>query len=119
MHNVDYVHYTSFDAFECHTTLGHTVIEAADGHQALKLYKQNPAVDLVFSDVVMNEGMAGYDLAVAIQEINPATPVLLTSGYAEDIINAEKLEVSGLSLLRKPYHQNELEDTLNQIFAPS
>lgn len=98
--------------------LGHRVIEASDGYKALDLYKENPHVDLVFSDVIMTEGLTGYDLAVAIRAINPDTPILLTSGYAEDIINAEKLEASGLTLLRKPYHQSELEETLNRIFAP-
>ena len=97
--------------------MGHKVLEAGDGYAALGLFKDNLDVDLVFSEVVMTEGMTGYDLAVAIRQINPNTPILLTSGYAEDIINAEKLEESGLSLLRKPYHQSELEETLNQIFS--
>ena len=99
--------------------LGHKVLEAANGYVALDLYRENPDVDLVFSDVVMTQGMTGYDLAVAIREINENTPILLTSGYAEDIVNAEKLEASGLSLLRKPYHQSELEETLNQLFGAS
>jgi PAS domain S-box-containing protein len=97
--------------------LGHTAIEAADGYQALELYRQNQPIDLVFSDVVMTEGMTGYDLAIAIREIDPDTPILLTSGYAEDIINADKLEESNLSLLRKPYHQKELEEALDICFA--
>ena len=100
------------------TKLGHNVLEAANGYLALDLYRENPDVDLVFSDVVMTHGMTGYDLAVAIREINENTPILLTSGYAEDIVNVEKLEAAGLSLLRKPYHQSELEETLNQIFTP-
>lgn len=101
------------------TKLGHNVLEAANGYLALDLYRENPDVDLVFSDVVMTLGMTGYDLAVAIREINENTPILLTSGYAEDIVNVEKLEAAGLSLLRKPYHQSELEETLNQIFTPT
>ena len=99
--------------------LGHVVLEASDGFEALALYRKNPHVDLVFSDVVMTEGMSGYDLALSIRAINSATPILLTSGYAEDIINAEKLEAAELSLLRKPYHQKDLEETLNKIFTRS
>jgi len=98
--------------------LGHTVYEAIDGHEALTLFQQKKNIDLVFSDVVMTEGMTGYDLALAVRDIDPEIPVLLTSGYAEDIINSEKLEESGLPLLRKPYHQSELKAELAKLFPP-
>ena len=42
-------------------------------------------IDLVFSDVVMPGGMSGFDLAHWMQENAPAVPVLLTSGFAEDV----------------------------------
>jgi len=92
--------------------LGHDVILAANGYEALALFKQNEHIDIVFTDVVMTEGMSGYDLAMAVRELNPDIPVLLTSGYAEDIVNNEKLKTHGLLLLRKPYHQTELQDML-------
>jgi len=97
--------------------LGHEVVAAADGYAALELFKQNRDVDLVFSDVVMTEGMTGYDLAMAIRELSPETAILLTSGYAEDVLNAEELEKSSLSLLRKPYEQNELIAALDKTLA--
>ena len=88
--------------------LGHTVLAASNGHEALEMFKQAPDVDLVFTDVVMTEGMTGYDLAMAIRKLSRETAILLTSGYAENVLNAEELKKSGLSLLRKPYEQNEL-----------
>ena len=42
-------------------------------------------IDLVFSDVVMPGGMSGFELAHWMQENAPAVPVLLTSGFAEDV----------------------------------
>ncbi len=97
------------------TRLGHAIIEAADGYAALELFKQHEDIDLVFSDITMTEGMTGYDLAIAVREMRPAVPVLLTSGYAEDIINAEPLQASGLELLRKPYDQKTLESYLDNM----
>ncbi len=97
--------------------LGHKVFEATDGHAALALFEQMEGIDLVFTDVVMTEGMTGYDLAMAVKKVSPETPVLLTSGYADDIINPEKLAESGLSLLRKPYDQAELAHMLSKAFA--
>lgn len=96
--------------------LGYEVLVASNGYEALELFKQCPDVDLVFSDVVMTEGMTGYDLAVEIQALSPNTPILLTSGYAENVLNAEQLEKSGLALLRKPYEQNELMAALDRAF---
>jgi len=99
------------------TKLGHQVIEAEDGHKALALFKSSKGIDLVFTDVVMTEGMTGYDLAMAIRKIDSDMPVLLTSGYAEDVINAEKLAATGLSLLRKPFKLADLDDALNKLLS--
>ncbi|OED39981.1 hypothetical protein AB833_13090 [Chromatiales bacterium (ex Bugula neritina AB1)] len=96
--------------------LGHTVIEANDGFAALEVFKRNSRIDLIFTDVVMTEGMTGYDLAVAVRALNPDIPVVLTSGYAEDIIDADKLLESGLQILRKPYHLRELKEILLDNF---
>ncbi len=95
--------------------LGHHVIPAPNGHEALALFEADPFVDIVFSDVVMTEGMSGYDLALMIRELRPATPILLTSGFAENIISDGQLEASGLPLLRKPYHQSELKAALDDL----
>jgi CheY-like chemotaxis protein len=95
--------------------MGHQVLQAGDGHTALELFKQFPDIDLVFSDVVMAGGMSGYDLANAIRAIDPKKRILLTSGYAENIVNATKLAQVGLSLLRKPYRQQDLVDAIKAI----
>lgn len=97
--------------------MGHEVIGAEDGHAALTLFKELPTIDLVFTDIVMSEGMSGYDLALAVKAIKPDIRVLLTSGYAEDIVNVEKLVEANLRLLRKPYSQQELVDALDGVFS--
>ena len=95
--------------------LGHMVVEAEDAYTALELFKNTNNIDVVLTDVVMTEGMTGYDLAKAVKAISPTIPVLLTSGYAENVINAEKLQESGLMLLRKPYHLRELDVSLGLV----
>ncbi|MBX2879998.1 MAG: PAS domain S-box protein [Granulosicoccus sp.] len=90
------------------TALGYEVIEAADGYAGLEAYRENDSIDLVFSDVVMTQGMSGYDLAVEIKSVNPQARILLTSGYADDVVSTEKLDALNLRLLRKPYDQSEL-----------
>ena len=39
-------------------------------------------VDLLFTDLVMPEGMSGFELAEAARHLRPYLKVLFTSGYA-------------------------------------
>jgi CheY-like chemotaxis protein len=49
--------------------------------------------------------------------LKPEQPVLLVSGYAEDIVNRETLDEMGLQLLRKPYNQDDLQNALNELIV--
>ncbi|MGO4572099.1 PAS domain S-box protein [Microvirga sp. 2TAF3] len=82
--------------------LGYTVVEAANGLEALKILKGNQHIDLLFTDIVMSEGMTGGELAQVVRRAYPKIRILLTTGYTEpDII---KQEIIGGSLwLKKPY----------------
>lgn len=88
--------------------LNYRVVEAESGPAAIALLEQGAKADLVFSDVIMAGGLSGYDVARAVRGLRPDTPVLLTSGYPDDILRAEALEVQGLRMLRKPYNRDEL-----------
>jgi CheY-like chemotaxis protein len=88
--------------------LGYAVIEAGDAAQAIEVLKSGRAIDLVFSDVVMPGGMSGFELAQWIRASTPAIPILLTSGFAEDVARAGEAASSDLEILRKPYSGTEL-----------
>src|SRR5690606_5313751 len=78
--------------------LGHVVLEATSGEQALQLLAENPDVDLVITDQAMPR-MTGLELAAAIGETRPSMPIILASGYA-DIEEARQLK---LPRLAKPF----------------
>jgi len=59
-----------------------TVLEAADGHQALDVVGDEPP-DLVIADIAM-PGMDGYELAQRLGETHPEVPVLAVSGNVEE-----------------------------------
>ena len=64
------------------TDVGHTVLESADGAEALHLVRRrNGAVDLILSDVVMPQ-MNGTELASRIGGEFPEIPVILMSAFA-------------------------------------
>jgi PAS domain S-box-containing protein len=83
--------------------LGYKVREADTARKALTLLDD---VDLVFSDVIMPEGMNGIELARELRTRRPGLPVLLTSGYTAQRVIPETREV--LHVLRKPYSLAEL-----------
>ena len=89
--------------------LGYRSVLANDGASALaELTADATRFDLVFSDVVM-PGMSGIVLGERIRELNPALPIVLTSGYST--VLAEN-GTHGFELLRKPYSINELAQVL-------
>jgi len=88
--------------------LGYRTLVADDADSALQTFNKNEGIDLVFTDLVMPGGMSGYELATRLREKQPNVRILLTSGYAEDLLHGEKLAQSGMRLLRKPYKQSAL-----------
>ena len=84
-----------------------STISAASGEEALKLLQEHE-VDLVFSDVVM-PGLSGVDLARCVRALHPDVPVVLASGYSEDIVSGASTE---FQVLRKPYGARELRSAL-------
>src|SRR5690606_12176857 len=60
---------------------GYEVTVADSGVKALELLDSVGPVDLLFTDVIMPGGMTGRQLADAVLERYPQTPVLFSSGY--------------------------------------
>jgi CheY-like chemotaxis protein len=89
--------------------LGHKVIEASSGPQALDLLRAQKRVDLVVADQAMPE-MTGLHLARAIRAEWPSLPVLLATGYAEEHQEAE----IDLVRLHKPFDQQGLARAMGE-----
>jgi PAS domain S-box-containing protein len=94
--------------------LGYSVIEAANGPQALRILEDGATIDLLFTDVVMPGGMTGRQLAEAAKGRRPDLKTLFTSGYTEDsILRLGKLD-PGVRLLSKPYRKHELASRIRE-----
>ncbi len=92
--------------------LGYRVIDVENGPAALDVLQSGRPVDLVFSDVVMAGGMSGIDVARWVTSNRPALKMLLTSGYADDVLRAQHGHADAFRILRKPYTRKELARTL-------
>jgi PAS domain S-box-containing protein len=83
--------------------LGHRVIEARSGQEALDLLHRTRSLDLVITDHAM-PSMTGAQLAEQIGAVRPGLPVILASGYAE-MPSGQSLNLPRLS---KPFDQSAL-----------
>jgi len=80
--------------------LGCRVTVADRARQALGILAEDAGYDLVFSDIVMPDGMNGIELATAIELRHPGLPVLLTTGSLRTLHLAI---AAGREVLPKPY----------------
>lgn len=88
--------------------LGYQTLEAADAVQAGEILKGDQPIDLLFTDVVLPGGKTGRQLADEARGLRPAIRVLFTSGYTQNSIVHQGQLDTGVSLLSKPYHRDEL-----------
>ena len=98
------------------SALGHDIIEATNGVEALAMYKENP-VDLVITDLIMPE-KDGIELIRELQEIRAGLKVIAISGGGRH----GKLELLDLAeafgaqrVLSKPIHLDDLIETLEEL----
>jgi PAS domain S-box-containing protein len=82
--------------------LGYRVLEARSGEEALRLLDRGERIDALFSDIVMPGGINGLVLAERVRERLPGLPVLLTTGYNEDLV-ADGPKAPSMDVLGKPY----------------
>ncbi|MGE0856946.1 MAG: PAS domain S-box protein, partial [Hyphomicrobiaceae bacterium] len=88
--------------------LGYTVEDVANGIEALERLAVSADFDVVFSDVVMPGGLSGTDLAREVERHFPGIAVVLTTGYAEEMIAGTGSGAARHNLIRKPYSQTAL-----------
>ncbi|HEY0114348.1 MAG TPA: PAS domain S-box protein, partial [Allosphingosinicella sp.] len=90
------------------------VLSARCGEEALTLLeRERERIDLLFSDVVM-PGMTGVELATRVRERFPDLPVLLASGYSEEVFRGAAAD---FRMVSKPYGVPEIDRALGALLA--
>lgn len=94
---------------------GYQVTPAAGSLAALDLFRSAPHLfDLVITDHNMPE-MTGADLAGALLEIRPDIPIILGTGFSEEI-NEETAKAGGISaFVLKPFDVREFAATVRRV----
>jgi PAS domain S-box-containing protein len=97
------------------TSLGYEVLEAEDGPTALDIVGKNPSIDLLFTDLVMPNGMSGLGLLAKAREHRPDLKVLFTSGYSEHFLEERGTIDQGVQILGKPYRRDTLAKKIREV----
>jgi PAS domain S-box-containing protein len=89
-------------------TQGYTVLEAADGNEALALAQANGTkIQLLLTDVIM-PGLSGKMLAEWLSQVNPAIRVIFISGYINNNAVRDAMSKPGMFFLQKPFNPLDL-----------
>jgi PAS domain S-box-containing protein len=94
--------------------IGLRVLEAGNAQIALGVLRDEPKIDLIFTDVVLPGDMDGYALARAINEGHPHTKIIMTSGFPGMRFKDTEFAKS-LPLLSKPYRKQDLIRMVREV----
>jgi len=95
-------------------SLGYQTLDTADGPSALQAMKNGVQFDLLFTDVILPNGMTGRQLADEVAKQRPGIKVLYTSGYTDNAIVHQGRLDPGVLLLGKPYRKSQLAKMIRQ-----
>lgn len=95
--------------------VGYRVVVAYSAEQALERFDEakaaNDPFSLVFSDVLMPGGANGLVLGEWVRERSPDVPVVLTTGYNDEMSLNGPRDIT-FEVLGKPYKRSEMIDRL-------
>jgi PAS domain S-box-containing protein len=101
-------------ATELFHAMGYEVLSAGDGPEALRVLERDDAIGVMFSDVMMPNGMTGVELARTVRERYPDIKIILASGYPLPALRNEQQGLGDFVLLSKPYRLADLARHLRQ-----
>lgn len=95
--------------------LGFNLTLCMNGEEGLNAFLQNPkAFDLVITDQVMPK-MSGMELAKEIHSHEPAMPILLFTGFSDEILPETLAENGILEVVFKPIIIKDLIDSVRRV----
>ncbi len=96
---------------------GYTVLEAADGDEALAVAGRHAGrIDLIVTDVVM-PGLGGRELVERLKAFCPTARVLYVSGYTDDAVMRHGIREVEVQFLEKPFSPLRLACKVREVLG--
>jgi len=94
---------------------GYRVIEARDGEDAVRKFREHPGeIRVLLLDIVMPK-MNGRKVYEEIRKLQPGIKALFASGYTADILSVKDIIDEGLNFIQKPMAPRELLGRLRRV----
>ena len=91
--------------------LGYTVLSAASGEEAIR-FLEKMDVKVVLLDMLMGEGMDGFETYREIRALRPSPKTIIVSGFSQSERVHEALELGVVRYIQKPYTMGDLSGAL-------
>ena len=95
--------------------LGYDVITAPEAVSALNVLQREPAIEILFTDIVMPKGINGVELARKARAIRPNLKILLASGFPMSALSSEHGLTEEFAFVSKPYRWAEISERLRAM----
>ena len=95
--------------------LGYEVTSSTSSSEALEAYKYDPeAFDLIITDQTM-PGMTGKELAKVVISMNAGTPIIICTGFSDQLNEEEALMIGINAFIMKPIIMSELSEVVRTV----
>ncbi len=97
------------------TRKGYTVLEAADGPEALAVWAAHRSeIELIFSDMEIPGELSGLQLCQRAMAEKQGLKVIITSGYITDQVDLKQVAKASILFLPKPYPPESLLEVIGE-----
>jgi two-component system, cell cycle sensor histidine kinase and response regulator CckA len=101
--------------------IGYEVELAADGLQAIEVYRnakeQGHPFNAVILDLTVRAGVGGQEAIQTLLQFDPAVKAIVMSGYANDPVLTEPERYGFKGILAKPFSVNKLREVLSMAMG--
>jgi diguanylate cyclase (GGDEF)-like protein len=93
------------------------IITANDGEEGLDIYKRDPGIDIVITDINMPK-MDGLTMCHHIREVNISVPIIVTTAHNENDFLIHAIDVGVSGYLMKPMNAFKLIQEIRKAAEP-